>query len=370
MVNQQVIDVIVNFSSAPSVWVHEKVICRSFKPIEGVSPHKVLTIAMASFKRGYFLDKRKKIAVTQGRFDDLSNLHMQKYGKIEEFSLTQSLLSPRSSASHVPRWFFFGFSPTPLKRQLEIVRTVIGEGRNNSNEHAKQNWKKWYEMMPLTRSYLDLIESICSYYKIEKTVIRQILFYSNFYEGKSTRSATISIPSQLKSTPTQIRESSIPVIRTQSLLHDFHTAQSPTPPINTPSPCSLPTQLQTRALKLISIQELAFLEACLSPNTCNLVTSFSPYESESIRTLNSRTKTWARKNIEQERADRLQNTIFKPKQEQLLIEWLDDGLRYSFGERLPRNNLEIHPVSRNKWFSDKAFACIRHIIFSFNIPTR
>ena len=74
--------------------------------------------------------------------------------------------------------------------------------------------------------------------------------------------------------------------------------------------------------------------------------------------------------MKSERLRRLQEQIFKPRKEELLIDWISDGRKYTNGERLEANNYEMHPQNNQPWMTDQAFSVIRHIIFTFKIPTR
>lgn len=136
MVNQDIIDSIVDFRGLSGIWVHEKVLCRSFKSIEGLAPRQVLTRAMQSFNKGYFVEDKKRQPVTQGPFDSIDTIHMATHGKNEEFSMICSLESSAVSKAR-PRWFFYGNNPLtfPVKKQLYIARLVM----------RLPEWKGWYE---------------------------------------------------------------------------------------------------------------------------------------------------------------------------------------------------------------------------------
>ena len=102
MVNQTCIDVIVNFQhSAPiGIWIHEKVICRLLPTIESLSPHKVLTNAIAIFKKGSYTDAAGvKFVVTQGTLAQ-HNIHIETHGVREEFS--PSVLGDSTPTKRVP----------------------------------------------------------------------------------------------------------------------------------------------------------------------------------------------------------------------------------------------------------------------------
>ena len=81
------------------------------------------------------------------------------------------------------------------------------------------------------------------------------------------------------------------------------------------------------------------------------------------------TYRWAKQNVEQEREDRITDQVFKSSEKQSLVDWLREGERYSYGEHLPREMLELHPESRKEWFKDTIVSTVRHISFSYNIPT-
>ena len=61
--------------------------------------------------------------------------------------------------------------------------------------------------------------------------------------------------------------------------------------------------------------------------------------------------------------------LFQPKKDQYLLDWIDDGERYSTkGDRLPAINVEAHPSNNHLSFTDHSMAMIRHIIFVHKIP--
>ena len=170
--NQDIIDSIVDFRAPAGLWVHEKVLSRSFKSIEGLAPRQVLTQAMQSFKKGYFAQDKKRQPVTQGPFDSIDTIHMTTHGKIEEFSMIRSLESSAVSKAR-PRWFFYGNNPLtfPVKEQLRIARSVM----------ELPEWKGWYEKKPHPmRSNLGSIKSICNDNGIDEKTIQRILFYSRY----------------------------------------------------------------------------------------------------------------------------------------------------------------------------------------------
>jgi hypothetical protein len=59
---------------------------------------------------------------------------------------------------------------------------------------------------------------------------------------------------------------------------------------------------------------------------------------------------------------------FLPDKNELLVKWLSDGARYSAGERLPAVNYLKHPDNNQRFLTDEAVHCIRHIVFCFKIP--
>ena len=75
-------------------------------------------------------------------------------------------------------------------------------------------------------------------------------------------------------------------------------------------------------------------------------------------------------NVHTVRTEMIADQIFKPREGQLLSDWLRDGRRYTDGASLESDNFELHPGTRRRWMTDQAFSFIRHIIFTFKIPTR
>jgi hypothetical protein len=60
--------------------------------------------------------------------------------------------------------------------------------------------------------------------------------------------------------------------------------------------------------------------------------------------------------------------LFLPDNNDLLIQWMSDGRRYSNGERLPAINYGKHPANHQRFLTNEAVHCIRHIVFRFKIP--
>ena len=60
--------------------------------------------------------------------------------------------------------------------------------------------------------------------------------------------------------------------------------------------------------------------------------------------------------------------LFLPNNDDLLVQWTSvDGARYSNGERLPAVNYGKHPANDQRFLTDEAVHCIRHIVFRFKI---
>ena len=345
MVNQDIIDSIVDFRGLSGIWVHEKVLCRSFKSIEGLAPRQVLTRAMQSFNKGYFVEDKKRQPVTQGPFDSIDTIHMATHGKNEEFSMICSLESSAVSKAR-PRWFFYGNNPLtfPVKKQLYIARLVM----------RLPEWKGWYKKKPHPmRSNLGSIKSICNDNGIDEKTIRRILFYSNCYEGREgSRSSYFLSPSLLVS-PTPVAPA-LSTMRSPQLSNPTTTTST-----TSTTTTSMPDRFITSALKTLTIKQLAHVEEEL-------------HRDDTLNAQGKHRKRWAYRacdNVQKERKQRLQKAVFQPAEKQLLVDWLDDGARYSDGARLARQNTTIHSESLRSWFTDECFACIRHIIFAFNIPT-
>ena len=66
-----------------------------------------------------------------------------------------------------------------------------------------------------------------------------------------------------------------------------------------------------------------------------------------------------------ERRTELVNThypIFKPQDKQLLIEWIQQGTRFSEVERIPPKTFEINCDNNHNWMNDVMMSYVRHII--------
>ena len=131
-----------------------------------------------------------------------------------------------------------------------------------------------------------------------------------------------------------------------------------------------PVELLLPALKTVTFEELAKIEAVLSPNQSDRQYHPETISSKTISQLGPVGKKWALLNVKSERLRRLQEQIFRPGKEELLIDWMNDGKRYTKGDRLEANNYEMHPQNNQRWMTDQAYSVIRHIIFTFKIPTR
>ena len=375
-VNQDVIDCIVGYKDqAPEgVWVHEKILHRSLPKVRmssphklishAMSPHQVLSKAMTIFTRGFFVKaKMKRISVNQGSIDSISDLHMESYGAVEEFSSTSTGSSPSTRSR--PKWFYYGKLPLQLQvsKQLEIAYMVMGKGHKQINLNAVNNWRNWYDNNnSITRTYLTIIENTMRNYSIDTNTIKSILFYSNFYvpdrNTRSHQSITTTPMTRLSITTTPMTNNTVTSESTpmepQSLQFKSLKARNSTPSSSTPS--LMPPQYQMNQLRQMTLNELAVVEEIVSNTN-------SEFE-------NSIARARALVNVTRERTLRVEAQAFKPRGNQLLRDWLEDGRRYTDGERLPRINLELNPENRKQWFTDSAMSCMRHIIFCFNIPTR
>ena len=110
-----------------------------------------------------------------------------------------------------------------------------------------------------------------------------------------------------------------------------------------------PVQLLLPALKIVTFEELAKIEAVLSPNQSDRQYYPETISSKTISQLGPVGKKWGLLNVKIERLRRLQEQIFKPRKEELLIDWINDGKRYTNnGERLLEANNSCFAVAQNK----------------------
>ena len=74
--------------------------------------------------------------------------------------------------------------------------------------------------------------------------------------------------------------------------------------------------------------------------------------------------------VRKEILSKMPDSLFLPSNDELLIDWMTDGQRYTRGIRLSAldQNIGVHPESHRRWLTDEALHYIRHIIFSFSIP--
>ena len=299
---QKIIDVIANFSTPTGVWVHEKIVCRELPRNDNETPREVLTKAMKYFKKGLIPigDTGKKIAVNQGTLAD-NNIVMRNHGMKEKFTATAKLTTNKNSTTpqHIPRWLFYGNSPTSVQTQLKICKKLTT---------SCDEWENWCNRGPnVTRSCLDTIKNICSEFEIaDDNTIRKMLFYSNFYSAPQitrSRSAPLAKTNAPKQNNTGSTKSTLPE------------------PVELTTPSQTPTDpYLLEELKKLSWEDLATVESYLLEDG---------WEPKRLK--------WCRENIKIERAARLKNQQFRPKDDELLQDLLADSERYTKGgERLAR----------------------------------
>lgn len=73
------------------------------------------------------------------------------------------------------------------------------------------------------------------------------------------------------------------------------------------------------------------------------------------------------KRIRKDIASNVRFGLFQPSEDQLLLDYINDGLRYSNGSRLP-SKLFIPTQNSSRFMTDVAGHCIRHIIFNYCVP--
>jgi hypothetical protein len=165
-----------------------------------------------------------------------------------------------------------------------------------------------------------------------------------------------------------------------------------------PLPSALPCSLKALELKDTSVNELAAIEHCLwllqkegpplseveliaSAESLGLrflcvmqliPTSISLQElTDLLQTQVARAMTnvkSTRKALLSAMGDVLGTNFFHPDGNDLVVQWTSDGSRYLSGERLPVINHRKHPANNQRFLTDEAVHCIRHIVFCFKIP--
>ena len=66
----------------------------------------------------------------------------------------------------------------------------------------------------------------------------------------------------------------------------------------------------------------------------------------------------AKKNVARAREHKTKDQQFKPRNDQLLVDWLKDAKRYNEGPGIEANNWEINPDNNQPWLTDEAFIFI------------
>ena len=61
------------------------------------------------------------------------------------------------------------------------------------------------------------------------------------------------------------------------------------------------------------------------------------------------------------------HVFFKIQENQLLVDWLEQGRRFNDGERLPPSNTEKNTSNGKLWFTDEAMSYVRHMICSYGL---
>ena len=100
----------------------------------------------------------------------------------------------------------------------------------------------------------------------------------------------------------------------------------------------LPESVLIKSLRELSITVLASIEESDYNYTA---TAHSGY-----------TRNCAINNVHTVQTEMIADQIFKPREGQLLSDWLQDGRRYTDGALLESDNFELHPGTRRRWMTD------------------
>jgi hypothetical protein len=305
----------------------------------------------------------------------------------------------------VPRYFSFGADDVvviDIKIQMSILRFVTGEDTHLDAVTASQRsslWKGWYLKYPPRESRQFILNHLPDVARQHGHVWGLRAGVEDEVIGEST---LVFIRDQIRDLINCSNQAPVAQVRirnkTDRPAEDKEDDLQPSPPKRTrqgphsllSSPQALPSSLKISELKETRVNELAAIEHCLwllvsqqglplsqvaleesadslglsveakqlTPTTISLAESNDLMPSQASRAM-SNVKS-ARASLLNAIVDKLGN-LFLPNEDDLLVQWTSDGARYSDGERLPAVNYGTHQANDQRFLTDEAVHCIRHL---------
>ena len=305
-------------------------------------------------------------------------LCVQTYGPKEVFT--------RSSLQ--ARYFYFVDSVIiSASKQLKLVREL----KSNSD------FLQWFDSRNSSqkrRFERDVVQQLIQSYDLAKSdakAIHDVIIVSN------QRPRAVLRPSQQPNLPINTIPMETPSRRHRQTDHkEPHTPnkrqrtnENANPSINDSTPQDIISELnsarsvlpeflrlqQLNKLVETNIRGFALIEQYLLRDGGGGNIERLPASHDALDGLDATQLKAARRNIKSARnkmLDTIPCKLFQPKAGDLLIHWVDQGERYSSGERINEMhlNFEKHELS-NKWsMTDQAAHCIRHMIQEYNLSPK
>ena len=339
-------------------------------------------------------------------------IHVALHGQKEAFQT--NLLADIATVFREPRWFSFGLQQMGIKKQLIIMKAVTGEARKMDkaiSDRRKAIWLDWYNNVSTREFESSHLPIIAQQYCDEWEAPAKEGLLAAAKDGRSLTRIDAQI---LRCIAKEIRAILLAcnrVVRTRTRSHGHHPREEPSgeskeieeseevsvsPPkrqrlfsnrshnLVSPSPArqALPESLKMEALRSIDIHELANIERAICVQNNEPISAQEYYRQKQLKepatitlldlgALNQLLLGMASRRVKCARKEllgRIPGGLFLPNDNDLLINWIIDGERYSNGARLHANIYEIHPSNERLWLTDKAASYIRHIIFCFKVP--
>lgn len=346
------------------------------------------------------------------------NVWFIRFGTYAEFAT-----SPVKSKSPVkiarPRFFQLGTNTIDIRRQMEIVDTVTGAHSSIANDQngvglrRQASWRSWANNESSGRSYhlidlpmimdefadeLGIDENDCmeehtdAAKKRAKKIIVDMLHRSNAIELRSARSPLLNdIDAESSgaeggkkagpSTPKRRRKGD----RTEDECARSDDAADKPKSINAHLKLDVSIDIMREVIAaggLDGIRQLGAVEISLlgldekkrtEVIAADIISRGGSADNRIIdwvEKLNPRDRRTLRDNlvgVKKSIGDAIPHGLFQPKDDQLLLDYIDDGQRYSAGERL-RAKLFIPVQNSSRMLTDTAAQCIRSILFNYNVP--
>ena len=276
------------------------------------------------------------------------------------------------------RWFTKGPLTTLLTLQIKILKDIIGHDDSRSlssseiRKRRQSTYIDWYhgkriatksfklhDLIPIAKRYPDIFISSDTY----ADTMKRCILYSNLIHSTQA-STSVTLLSAASSSATS-----------SSAMSSYVNCSLLRLPKN-PLPSSLKVESLVGDKSLNAFIELGSIEYLLYNirHYKKLPDKFDHPNSVDVSILQSLSPTLlnnASMNVRSARKKLLETTldIFRPKDNEFLKNWIDDGKRWNQGERLPVKLYSKHETSHHDCLTDESASLIRHILFTHKVKS-